>query len=90
MVSLAVFTVTVLTGIMAPYREFCSPPLGYQIIETRDTKKLEFPKNIILGRRKKLNLGTSQRGTLSLGKRFHIFPIALTTAMLDSLEPTQY
>lgn len=89
MVSLAAFTVSVLTGTMAPYRELCSPPLGYQTIDTRGTKKLEFPKNIILGRRKGWILVQAER-TLSLGKRFHIFPTALTTAVPDSLEPTQY
>lgn len=68
MVSLAAFTVTVLTGMMAPYREFSSPPLGYQTIETRAAKKLEFPKNIILGRRKKTESWCKPEWDLIFGK----------------------
>lgn len=86
--SLAAVTVTVLTGMMASYRELYSPPLGYQTIVIRDTKKLEFP-NTILGK-SKAESWCKPEGTLSLGERFHIFPTALTTAVQDSLEPTRY
>lgn len=58
-------------------------------METMDPKKLEFPQESHVGRRKWLRPAASQRGSLSTRRRFHTVLTFFENTLQDSLEPRE-